>query len=178
MLRKLRVDAIDPSTMLWHYTSGAALLDILRSNTLFSTQVACLNDSREIRYPLYLFREAIGRRKATLGYDHPLQVFLNEVLSYFDENPVSPNHVGLANYVTCFSESRDDLSQWRAYAGGENGYALGFRAKDLSRIENCFLGRVAYYDEQEHGRLVEEVVDATIKFFDEGVARESDNKER
>jgi hypothetical protein len=29
-------------------------------------------------------------------------------------------------YVLCFSEQGDDLSQWRAYSGGEGGYAIRF----------------------------------------------------
>jgi hypothetical protein len=35
-------------------------------------------------------------------------------------------------YVACFSEEGDSLSQWRAYAGGEGGYAIGLTGLSLS----------------------------------------------
>lgn len=47
------------------------------------------------------------------------------------DEPESPSHAPSMYFVTCFSEEEDDLSQWRAYCGGENGYAIGFRAAGL-----------------------------------------------
>ncbi len=44
---------------LWHYTTGAGLQGILESGTIYATQVACLNDSTEIRYASSLFKKAL-----------------------------------------------------------------------------------------------------------------------
>jgi hypothetical protein len=97
--------------------------------------------------------------------------FINTTLNYFADDPTSPNHVALPNFVACFSEVRDDLSQWRAYGGGENGYSLGFRAKDLCRVPTCILARVTYYCAEKHGYLIDEVAEATVRFFREGLER-------
>ena len=48
-----------PDTMLWHYTNGSALISILDSMTIYSTQISCLNDATELRYGSALFQEAL-----------------------------------------------------------------------------------------------------------------------
>lgn len=70
--------------------------------------------------------------------------------------------------MSCFSDIEDDLSQWRAYGGGENGYAIGFRAKDLFGIPNSYVVRVAY-DRDLHLKLAKEAAKATVDFFLEGL---------
>jgi hypothetical protein len=157
--------------MLWHYTGGSGLLGILSTQSVYSTQVSCLSDSSEIRYASFVFREALsrlGQKQVPGSLD---TAFLTTALNYFADDPTSPNHVDLPHFVACFSENRDDLSQWRAYGGGENGYALGFKAKDLSRVPTCLLARVTYYKEEEHGYFIDEVAEATVKFFREGLQR-------
>lgn len=91
-------------------------------------------------------------------------------MKYFEDDPVNPNHVALPYFVTCFSELEDDLSQWRAYGGGENGYAIGFRTGSLAGIPSCFLARVTYYETAKHKHLLEEVAVATLSFYKEGLA--------
>jgi hypothetical protein len=36
--------------IVWHYTTGESLIEIIRTGSLFATQVACLNDTTELRY--------------------------------------------------------------------------------------------------------------------------------
>jgi hypothetical protein len=45
--------------IIWHYTDGAGFLGILQSATVFATQVASLNDSRETKYGTDMFKAAI-----------------------------------------------------------------------------------------------------------------------
>ena len=40
------------SGLLWHYTSGQALIDILKDKSLWATHISCLNDSSEFRHAL------------------------------------------------------------------------------------------------------------------------------
>lgn len=166
---KLRAVEISGELLLWHYTSGPGLLGILKSQTLYSTHVSCLNDSSEIRYASQIFRQALTRLLEPRVKDDATAKFLVEALNYFDEDPLVPNHVALPYFVGCFSEVRDDLTQWRAYGGGENGYALGFRAKDLFGTPSSYLARVTYYDHHVHQPIVDEVAAATLSFFMEGL---------
>ncbi len=171
LVRRLKSLEIDSETMLWHYTGGAGLLGILTSQSIYATQVSCLNDSSEIRYASFVFREALTRLEQKQVSGSHDAAFLAAALKYFADDPMSPNHVALPNFVACFSEISDDLSHWRAYGGGENGYAIGFKAKELSRVPNCLLARVTYYKEEKHGYLIDEVAEATVKFFNEGLLK-------
>ena len=171
LVRRLKSLAIDPEAMVWHYTSGVGLLGIVSSQSIYATHVSCLSDSSEIRYASLIFREALGRLASRQSAGSEESVFIAAALKYFAEDPTSPNHVALPNFVACFSEIRDDLSQWRAYAGGENGYAIGFRAKHLYRVKTCLLARVTYYNEKEHQVIIDEVAEATVRFFREGLLK-------
>ena len=41
-----------PIRPLYHYTTGAGLIEILKSGELWSTQLSCLNDASEFLYPI------------------------------------------------------------------------------------------------------------------------------
>ncbi len=135
---------ITPDTILWHYTNGAAFLAIVDSMSIFSSHISCLNDASELRYATKLLREALTALRQTVGAGETALSFINGALNYFQENPEFPAQAVTPYFVTCFSEEKDDLSQWRAYAGGENGYAVGFRARDLLGCDNSILGRINY----------------------------------
>jgi hypothetical protein len=162
---------IDPETVLWHYTTGNGLLGIIKSNTLYSTQVSCLNDSTEVRYASKVFRDALAGSRESYAPNSPQRVFIDTALTFFAEDSNIPNHVRLPYFVTCFTEARDDLSQWRAYGGGENGYALAFKAKNLLGISSSLLARVVYYSSEMHSSLAEVVAEQTVKFFTDGLEK-------
>jgi hypothetical protein len=68
-------------------------------------------------------------------------------------------------FVACFSEDGDDLSQWRAYCGGEGGISLGFLPADLIRQwpDNRVLLPVEYcknLQEQEARRVLDAIYEA------------------
>jgi Protein of unknown function (DUF2971) len=95
---------------------------------------------------------------------------LDGAVEYFKEDPDFPFQAGVGQFVTCFSEDRDDLSQWRGYGTGENGYAIGFKASDLWGILNTVLVRINY-DSGLHAMLAARVVDAMLEFFAEAVQK-------
>jgi hypothetical protein len=57
-LNALGCREVTPQEIIWHYTTGDALLSIVQSDTLYATQASCLNDSTELRYALQLLRDA------------------------------------------------------------------------------------------------------------------------
>jgi hypothetical protein len=169
--KQLKVFEFDNDQLLWHYTTGHGLLGIIESGTLLSTQVSCLNDSSEVRYGSNLLRKAyldLLRQSAT---ENPkLEEFLRKYELATTEDPSAPLHAPSYWFVTCFSRNGDDLSQWRAYCGGENGYAIAFKASRL--FGNGVLVRVNY-DHAYHQKAAEEIAKATFQFYQEGIQRRS-----
>lgn len=53
---------------VWHYTTAAGLSGILRSQTLWATETAFLNDASEIDYGTELFRQAVTTVLAAGSY--------------------------------------------------------------------------------------------------------------
>jgi hypothetical protein len=150
---------------------GSSLLGILDSHSIFATQVSCLNDSTEIRYASKLYQAALDDLRSTVANDSIAYRFIEGALLQLREDVEFPAHAGMPYFVTCFSDIEDDLSQWRAYGGGENGYALGFRAKQLFGIPNSVVVRVAY-DRDLHLDLARTAAKATIDFFLEGLEKQ------
>jgi hypothetical protein len=170
---KLKSVDIPPETILWHYTTGSSLISIISSGTMFATQVSCLNDSTEIRYSSKLLQNALTNLRGSVLSDVVKMEFIDRALENMKEDPDYPAQSGLPYFVSCFSLLEDDLSQWRAYGGGENGYAIGFRAGDL-RSTPILLIRVNY-DPDLHRQLAEEAAEATLRFFIEGLVKYGQN---
>jgi hypothetical protein len=165
LLRSLEIDA---EKVLWHYTSGQGLLGIIESGALFATQVSCLNDSTEVRYASQLFRDALLWVRQRHVADAGISEFLEGITSALLEDPSRPSHAPNMYFVTCFTDQADDLSQWRAYCGDENGYAIGFRAQGLFGNPNSLVAHVNYSPEQ-HKAVAEQVAEATVRFFTDGI---------
>ncbi|MDQ6706607.1 MAG: DUF2971 domain-containing protein [Acidobacteriota bacterium] len=163
---RLGLNALIPpyGKVLWHYTTGEALLGIIESGSIYATQISCLNDSTELRYFFELFRNALfaiqERDRLASEEGEFLSTFLRQLDGSDRVNSDS------SWFVTCFSTARDDLSQWRAYCGGENGYAIGF---DVSGLLNKKIVTPVSYDVDEHRNTASQLAVATMQFFREGL---------
>jgi hypothetical protein len=147
---------------LWHYTSGQGAIDIIGSGTIWATQVGCLNDTTElIHAPTVLRRmvETLTREASTeveRAFFTKWLLIMHQPLALATSSPF---------FVACFSEHGDDLSQWRAYGGGEGGIALGFHPQGLFAMEpeNRILLPVQY-DETQQLQAARRVCEATFEF--------------
>lgn len=124
-----RVNAVAPPDLMYHYTDASGLEGILRSGTLWLTDVFRLNDPGEIRYGLdaaCAHLAAEGGRPQASDIENE---FARTVCEKLQENVESS-----ANYfvISCSFE-RDHADQWRKYGGTGRGYALGFDAGALER---------------------------------------------
>lgn len=155
---------------LWHYTTGAGLQGILESGTIYATQVACLNDSTEIRYASSLFRKALISLLPKYAGDALVESGLQEYVKLIEEEPNHPNHAPSLFFVSCFSEVEDDLSQWRSYSDGENGYAIGLSAARMWVDGNSLLVRVNY-DAKLHEQVAASAAEKTVEFFQDGLKK-------
>ena len=151
-----------PPAILSHYTNGNALIEIIKTGRLFSTQISCVNDTTEYSYSVNMLHTAFKRVRPSVA-GQPDAVFL---LDYIDNN-ISTGTSTSEWFVTCFTQNRDDLSQWRAYGNGENGYSLGFNCGGITANimhNKCLLAPVQY-DPAIHTRITDAVAHATLQFF-------------
>ena len=153
--------------LVWHYTDGPGFLGILQSATLFATQVSSLNDPNETKYGTDLYKEVVKQVMAENASDAEAVAFFTGVLEAVKDDPDSPTHGTSKFFVTCFSADENDLAQWRLY-GGQNPYAIGFYARGLNREPNSQLYKVIYNRDKQLA-FVREVVEATLRFYREGL---------
>ena len=124
---------------LFHYSSNIKCFSILDSKTLRMSDIQKSNDYQELDrffpdllsyisrqydkapFPLY-FEGANDRDALSLLLDMSYSIWSKR----FEKGEFS-------NFVACFSESCDVLTQWQAYADNANGCCIGF---SLSALKN------------------------------------------
>lgn len=134
--------------LLWHYTGGVGLCGILGTGhaphvTIWATSAEYLNDSEELRAGWRFYLGVLGEvsqriQHEPLNPNNPhaeeglqsrlsqvgqVQRLLTDALNDEETLDRSP-------YLSCFSLSKDQLSQWRGYATG-GGFAIGFSRHKL-----------------------------------------------
>ncbi|MEQ8506870.1 MAG: DUF2971 domain-containing protein [Rhodospirillales bacterium] len=127
---------------LYHYTTGENLIKIIRSGELWTTQIGCLNDSKELLHAIEIFRKSIEERLSK-NLSVEFEALLLKMIEILD----GANSDATGVFVACFSEEHDDLSQWRAYGGVSGGYSLKFDTKLLLQQlanQNAYLAPVTY----------------------------------
>ena len=162
---------------IWHYTNADGLIGILKSGHIWSTQVACMNDSLEQRY----FGDLVHKQmEAERGgdTDPTLDVLYRVAEQLFAQRDFAT----AGHFVACFSEVEDDLGQWRGYGGGECGYAIGFRPDGIEKALQKRIGGGLVlpmnYDDGKHLFLAKDVVRWAKKYFQEGLTRGLSDSER
>jgi hypothetical protein len=132
------VEALESNRVIYHYCDANALLSILEHKTLRFTHAAYLNDTSEIQHGVGICRQILEKRLK----QSPSDPFLAQSIRYLDNAEL------WQYYVCCFSECRDSLSQWRAYADNGAGFAIGFSVAYLSQDSDspfeCKLAKVSY----------------------------------
>jgi len=139
---------VKPPDPLYHYTSQAGLLSIIKTGELWATKVQYMNDSTEFGRAVDLGRTRLLSRSV-----HTVPV--DKILTRLD---------GIANINICsvsFCRNPDLLSQWRGYSRSGSGYAIGFYSGALletAKKHGCRLGR-CIYDEETQIHIIDELID-------------------
>jgi hypothetical protein len=106
--------------LLYHYTSIDAFLSIVEQKKLRATSLNYLNDESEGELGISLIRDAaLQEQQQASGRG---KEFLELLVSWLDKDYL--RELG-AVYALCFSERRDQLSQWRGYTPHGRGICLG-----------------------------------------------------
>lgn len=131
---------------LYHYTSSAALINIIKTGKLRLTKIDYLNDYSE----LLSFAERIVKHFEMWIDEHPYKDYdgIEEDIERYGHLPKVrlKNHffedfkrVFKNVYVACFSTKGNDLSQWRAYCPPSGGYSIAFSIDSLKKLESGIL---------------------------------------
>jgi hypothetical protein len=141
-----------PPDMLWHYCSMTSFEAICRSGKIFMSDLGSMNDYREGQW----LRGQIALRAGANA-----RVFL----TFLERTRID---FMLGPFVVSLSEEGDLLSQWRAYASGGRGVALGVRPDTLAtpvyqivanqKAGHCVLANVIY-DPDIQESVVQKIVD-------------------
>lgn len=131
-----------PDVTLYHYTTQNGFLGIIDSRTLWAGNVYFMNDAAEMKHAAGVAIDRVN----VLARKSPDISLLAEAIVHelirLEEFPV---------FCVSFSESRDLLSQWRAYAN-ESGIALAFNPDELTeiaKINKLKLYQCAYSDSDQ-----------------------------
>jgi hypothetical protein len=139
---------------LYHYTSQQGLLGILKSNTLWATEIRYLNDASEYIYGTDLIKSIITERSSKAKGDE------KEFFDILDETAdvLSEFHF----FVVSLSEKGDLLSQWRGYTHDGNGFSVGFDFVGLEKVADQtkdFQLVKCLYDPVEQKTAVNKILD-------------------
>lgn len=158
-----------PNLILHHYTSGDGVLGIVESDSIWSTRIQYMNDSKEFSHAIELANQRLRKMEQTSN-DDLIKQFCKIVQGHLQSSSA------LTLYVACFSEIEDSLSQWRGYCPPSFGYSLGFNGDRLKSIgaEQGFDLRKCIYDRTEQEGLVQEWAENSINLLADNYAGEDD----
>jgi hypothetical protein len=140
---------ITPPPVLYHYTSAQGLAGIIPPNSwnvghpdvdsklegaalLQASDVRFMNDSQELRFGASIFE----RRFRVAATNQAVPEKVRALALRLADTVSDPDLFGKGNlrcFAACFCKSGDLLSQWRGYAGGVGGFALGFTRDALTK---------------------------------------------
>lgn len=150
---------------MYHYTSLEGFQGIVGTGDLWLTESAFMNDASEIEHGIDLSREVFDIISAN---GSPIADTLLQLTNIpMSERP----RINIA----CFSSSRDNLSQWRAYSKNTLGIALGFTQEHLLSAlgypSECQLTPILY--SETHKRAL---IECFARFFSEAYQQDSQRK--
>lgn len=149
---------------LYHYTSQHGLFEIIRSKSIWATDIHYLNDSSEYRHAMNIWEKVVKSRLSLFkdeaddkGVIEEIEKdFLEIILPVFDKN-----NENTTTYVSSFSEKSDLLSQWRGYSQISNGFCIGFDTLKLKEKMNKdqFMLYKCIYEGQEQEKILNQIID-------------------
>lgn len=178
---------MDKLKSVYHYCSADTFMAIIQNKTLRLSDLNKTNDYMEKRWANKLIVNALKEKLNEYGINmkleedywyneqsnNHLQYYKKEVgRVLYDESPV---------LITCFSEEKDKLSQWRAYGQDGTGVAIGFNYKVISLLNDkkeMVVEKVIYKENMQNKKLcqlIESVIIYIQNMFEEDKVKISDD---
>ena len=113
--------------IVWHYTSGYVLMQVLSKHHLWASIPHNLNDSSEVTHGLEIVRNAFDKALRQLEAEPNVDVRTRSNVREAVEKVLDPqffDEVMNEIYIVSASGDSDSLTLWRNYSGGD-GFAIG-----------------------------------------------------
>lgn len=131
--------------LLYHYTDAATVIGLVQDQQFWLTDIRFLNDAKEME----IAREwALSNSKALL---HQLKAgglndqFLDSYDAFFTDLANKNSTAQKSTYyIACFCEDGDDISLWRSYGAGGEGYCIEFDAMQIEHLLDATIVKVIY----------------------------------
>ena len=153
-------------TTLYHYTSSAGLMGIVKCGKIWASNIATLNDAMELRYVYEVANRVVNAPSPRLQAQFEAHPSLTDMImghAPSTDGPFLPDV-----YVASFSEVEDDLSQWRGYTNPGDGYTIEFDSSQLEGLTDLtILGERLAPVIYEEARADEEVENLLLEIFDD-----------
>lgn len=145
---------------LYHYTSAEGLIGIVKTREIWATNILYLNDVREFRHGVELGEKYV-KRLLEKADDPDEREYLKKLAAGVEERKTTWEAPG---FVCSFTESGDDLSQWRAYCP-TGGFAIGFPKHLLAEIASdyVYMFEKCSYDPTSQERAISGYIDEGIQ---------------
>lgn len=161
--------------LVYHYCDNYKMANILSGKTLRMSDITKSNDYEEVKmfFPgiLDAIEDEYRKDEFPLQYmDRTNRDALGKLLEWeYDILRYEFDRGGVTNFVVCFCEEGDVLSQWRGYADNGKGCSLGFSVKELEDYCNTYKGILRF--EQVDYKTVKEInvtiVEEALKVLNE-----------
>lgn len=157
--------------VLYHYTSPSGLLGILKTKTMWATDIWFLNDQKEVKVAMELAESILVEDRVTAATRFHLGLYETLINSL---QSVRESRV----YVASFSEEGDLLSQWRGYSPRASGYSIGFLSRRLihaGQLEPNFFLVPCVYSESKQRELMASLVKDVLAAAEEDHRKNPDH---
>jgi hypothetical protein len=130
------IDTMPEPEIVYHYAAADTLMKIVRSGSVWATNVEYLNDTSEIEHFLQLVRARLPEFFKERGLE-PGPYWLDDREAFDLGKWFTPPEERLPLrsllFVASFSREADSLPQWRSYCSDGNGVSIGFNVDKLKR---------------------------------------------
>lgn len=125
----------EATDLVWHYTNGPALQNMLTNHELWASSTAFMNDAGESRLAVQYLKE----ERAKMGRKFPkiLDSYLDNVGNWDEDGRSHASFYNSSNlrFLLSAAKSGDSLTLWRGYAGtGDVAYAVGLDRREMLNI--------------------------------------------
>jgi Protein of unknown function (DUF2971) len=110
--------------ILYHYCSPQTFLTICTTKCLRFSDLFAMNDFMEVHWGYHVWERAASAVLDLVG-----KPFLDDI-----DEIIHKSGLKALALATCLSRNGDVLSQWRAYGADGTGYAIGFKASDITQL--------------------------------------------
>jgi hypothetical protein len=145
---------------VFHYASLETAIKIIQNQTLWATNTRFLNDREEFNHGIKLILNLLKSFVNSLNFASEYTDILRTSLPLFKK-------ISKVNqYVVCFSNNGDLLSQWRAYAKNGMGVSIGF---DRANLRSCLAQPISegyvVYDNSKKELVIKAFLEKAFLFF-------------